>query len=260
MLVLVLGDTHGNTLAATQAVDYARDHGVKTIVQVGDFGLWDHMPNGVKFLDTLNERLRLRGVKMYVVGGNHENWDRWDWYTEHNPKDYHGFTYLRSHIRIAPKVHYWNWEGKRCLMVGGAVSVDKPWRVKGMSWWPGESLKWDEVQQATKVGPVDYFFTHDCSNRTPWKDRLKPDLDSQMHRQQIDTVLGATTPKVHFHGHMHTRYDWVNLTGNDKWTQTYGLECDGDWDNMGILNIRTGEFQFRSSLHHDPKALAVLEV
>ena len=249
MRFVVLGDTHGNTNAALQAVDWTRDRGMKIIVQVGDFGLWDHKKDGVKFLDTLNERLRLRGVKMHVVGGNHENWDRWEWYVANNPKDYHGFTYLRSHIRIAPKVHTWGWNGKKCLMVGGAVSIDKQWRKAGESWWANEVLTWDEVEAAKAVGPVDYLFTHDCSNRTPWRDRLKPDLDSMTHRQRIDDILKATTPKFHFHGHMHTKYDWQNLVGDDKWTQTYGLECDGDWNNMGIFNTDTGVFQFRGDVY-----------
>ena len=250
MRVLVLGDTHGNTKWALSAVDFARDHGIKIVVQCGDFGLWDHTEGGVKFLDVLNERLRLRGVKMYVVGGNHENWDRWDWYTANNPKDYHGFTYLRSHIRIAPKVHSWVWDGKKCLMVGGAVSIDKAWRKAGVSWWAGEQLTHDQVLEAQDKGKVDYLFTHDCSNMTPWKSRLKPDFESQMHRQNIDDVLKATRPSLHFHGHMHEKYDWVNRVGGDDWTQTYGLQCDGMFDSWGILNIHTGDFQWRSQIYH----------
>src|SRR5574338_68442 len=255
MRILILGDTHGNTQAATQAVDYARDNGMKIIVQCGDFGLWDHMKGGVKFLDTLNERLRLRGVKMYVVGGNHENWDRWEWYVNNNPKDYHGFTYLRSHIRIAPKVHAWGWNGKSCLMVGGAVSIDKPYRVAGKSWWPNEVLTWDEVERAKSFGKVDYLFTHDCSNRTTFYGRLKPEPDSQTHRQQIDSILAVVKPKVHFHGHMHTKYDWLNMVGDDIYTKTYGLECDGDWDNMGIFNVMTGDFKFRSTIFNEQQKI-----
>lgn len=254
--VLVLGDTHGNVNWATKAVRTAHRLGAKTIVQVGDFGLWDHKEDGVKFLDTLNQTLRHHGVKMRVVGGNHENWDRWDWYVENNPKDYHGFSFLRSHIRIAPKVHSWVWNGKRCLMVGGAVSIDKAWRKEGESWWAGEQLKDWQVDTAKVYTTTEYLFTHDCSNRTPWRSRLKPDLDSQMHRQKIDEVLSAVQPKVHFHGHMHEKYDWMNMVGDDKWTQTYGLECDGMYASWGLLDIDTGEFLWPNELKADPLELA----
>lgn len=249
--VMVLGDTHGNTLAATQAVDLAKDLGTKQIFQVGDFGLWDHKKEGVTFLDTLNERCRLRGVTMRVVGGNHENWDRWDWYTDNNPKDYHGFTYLRSHIRIAPKVLKFGWNGKRILFVGGAVSVDKAYRKPGTEWWAGEQLTDAQVYQAMQTGPADFLFTHDCSNATPFRGRLKPDLDSMAHRQKIDSVLRAVKPRYHFHGHMHTKYDWENLVGANAngdavYTQTYGLECDGHMNNMGLLDLDTGNFLWRA--------------
>lgn len=250
--VMVLGDVHGNTNFATAAVRGSKVLGIKRIVQLGDFGLWDHQKDGVKFLDTLNESLRHNGVKMYVVGGNHENWDRWNWYTEHNPKDFHGFTYLRSHIRIAPKVFSWTWDGKKCLMVGGAVSIDKAWRRKDVSWWPNEVLTWDEVESAMQFSGVDYMFTHDCSNMTPWKTRLKPDLDSQIHRQQMDKVLRSVKPKMHFHGHMHERYEWENMVGdhngNSVFTSTYGLECDGMYNSWGVLDIDTGEFNWRGKV------------
>lgn len=268
--ILVLGDTHGNTNAAVQAVKYARDHDTKLIVQVGDFGLWTHFQDGIKFVDTLNESLRHDGTNMYVIGGNHENWDHWNWHIGHGPRDYHGFTYLRSHIRIAPKVHYWNWNGKVCLGIGGAVSIDKEMRLanesstfagaakKGQGHLDGQQLLWWKDEQLTDKDlelvtdkKVDYVFSHDCSNSTPFRDRLKPDFESMMHRQRIDKALRKSRPDFHWHGHMHTKYNWQNLTGDDHYTQTYGLECDGDWDNMGILELETGEFKFRSDMDRE---------
>jgi predicted phosphodiesterase len=245
MKILVAGDWHGNTGHAMQMVREARKAGVKKIVQCGDFGLWDHLEDGVRFLDQLNEAARKEGVKIYAVGGNHENWDRWDWYVENNPKSYHGFAYLRSHVLLAPRVHYWGWEGKKFLMVAGAVSVDKQFRRPGHSWWANEATTDEHVAKVNDV-KVDYLFTHDCSNRTPFRGRMKPDLDSQYNRQQIDRVLAKARPEMHFHGHMHTRYVWENMVTDLDWTKTIGLDMDGTWDAWGILNIETGEFLFRN--------------
>jgi predicted phosphodiesterase len=243
--IMVCGDFHGNTNHAIQMVKEAKKAGVKKIIQCGDWGLWSHYEDGIKYLDQVNEACRRDGVKFYVVGGNHEHWDHWDWFVANMPKTYHGFAMVRSHINLAPRVHYWGWEGKKFLMVAGAVSVDKQWRVEGESWWRNEEIT-DEMVASIPETKVDYFISHDCSNRTPWKGRLKPDMDSLANRQRIDEILKKSQPEMHFHGHMHTRYVWENMTGDDHYTKTIGLDMDGEWDSWGILNIETGEFLFRN--------------
>jgi hypothetical protein len=114
-----------------------------------------------------------------------------------------------------------------------------------MSWWPQEQITDAEI--AGVRGPADYLFTHDCSNATPWRERLKPDFESQIHRQRIDTVLQEAKPKMHFHGHMHTKYDWHNRVGGDKWTHTFGLDMDGEFYCYGILDLETDTFAWRGN-------------
>jgi hypothetical protein len=252
MKIMVIGDLHGETPWATRIIKNARRHGAKKAIVVGDFGLWDHFEEGVRFLDSLNDSLRHDGVKLYAVGGNHENWVRWNWYVENNPQDQYGFTYLRSHIMLMPKVFQWDWEGKRFGSAGGAVSIDRDWRLarekesglgpNTLFWWDEQFTDKDLAEYPTRK--VDYLFTHDCSNSTPWRNRLKPDFESQMHRQRIDGVLKKARPEMHFHGHMHTKYDWMNLVGDNHWTQTYGLECNGMFWNWGILDTDSDEFEF----------------
>lgn len=244
--ILVLGDTHGQRGPAVKAVKKAANQQAGKIVQVGDFGLWTHFRDGVTFLDDLNEACRQFGIKFYAVGGNHENWDHWEWFIENNPRDKYGFAHVRSHIMLAPRTHFWKWDDKQMAAAGGAVSVDKGWRIleQGKNrtlWWDNEELT-DEHVEALPNQKVDYLFTHDCSNRTPFKARLKPDADSQIHRQRIDRVLDKLKPNLHFHGHMHEKYDWVNRVGADHWTQTYGLDRDGALWNHGVLDTQTDEF------------------
>lgn len=245
MKILVGGDWHGNTKHAIQMVKEAEKAGAKRILQVGDFGLWSHYEDGVKYLDQLNEACRKYGVKVYAVGGNHENWDHWDWHLANGPKSYHGFTFIRSHILLAPRIHVWDWEGKRFMMAGGAISVDKMYRKVGESYWMNEALT-DELVESVQPTKVDYFISHDCSNRTPFRGRLKPDFESELNRRRIDTILAKTSPELHFHGHMHTRYVWENMVNDYHWTKTIGLDMDGTWDSWGILDHETGEFLFRN--------------
>lgn len=246
MKILVAGDTHGEPKHSANLVKEAQRAGIERIVQVGDFGLWTHDKSGITYLDGLNEVCRKNGVTFYALGGNHENWDHWNWHLSNGPKDYYGFTYLRSHIRIAPRVHYFNWEGKLMLMVAGAVSVDRHLRrMDGTEWWPQEALT-DEELELVKSIKVDYLFTHDCSDKTPWHGRLKPDLDSKANRQRIDRVLHRSTPAMHFHGHMHAKYAWENLVADNVYTKTIGLDMNGEWYSWGTLDTETGEFLFRN--------------
>jgi hypothetical protein len=72
-------------------------------------------------------------------------------------------------------------------------------------------------------------------------------MDSERHRVQIDKVIAATKPRFHFHGHMHTKYDWVNTLShgdsafrNEPWdgpeTRTIGLEAFTDHNSWGVLD------------------------
>lgn len=252
---MVLGDMHGSTNSFKRALEMSKHHDYSKIVQVGDFGLWDHLAKGVAFLDDVNEQLRHYGRKVYAIGGNHENWDHWNWYTENLPKDGDGFIILRTHIMLAPRVHRWRWEGKHFLGVAGAASIDKDIRLMDekagapKQWWWQEEITDEEVDKITNFTGTDYLFTHDCSNNTPWGFQLVPDLNSQIHRQRIDRVLQKTLPAMHFHGHMHKKYEWENMIkrpdGDAHWTATFGLTCN-DWSNAwGILNLKTNKFRFQ---------------
>jgi hypothetical protein len=250
---MVLGDMHGSTHSVGRALEASKHHDYSKIVQVGDFGLWDHLAMGVKFLDDINVGLAKYGRKIYAVGGNHENWDHWNWYVENMPKDEYGFAIVRSHIMLAPRVHRWTWDGKNFLGVAGAASIDKDIRLMDENngspkqWWWQEQITDEEIDgiASSKVVQTDYLITHDCSNRTPWGFQLIPDFDSQIHRQRIDRVLERTEPGMHFHGHMHHKYDWSNRVSGDHWTQTYGLTCNDQSNVWGILDMESNEFRFQ---------------
>lgn len=260
--MLIAGDTHGDLKSIEHKIEMAVKHGVQRIVVLGDFGLWWGF-EGVDFLDTINAKLKAANRQLFAIPGNHENHELWDALYEHGPKS-HGWAYARTHVLLAPKVLDFVWGGKQFMVAGGAVSIDKDYRLKyerekgEKIWSPNEQLTDAQVDEilatrfnrlVSKSAPrVDYLLTHDCSDRTPWHGRLKPDIDSQIHRQRIDKVLGAVQPKVHFHGHMHTRYDWMNRVSGDDYTQTYGLECNRDVDSWGILDLDTDEFTFASDL------------
>jgi predicted phosphodiesterase len=261
MKIMLMGDTHGSVYSVSQKIQRARENGdISRLIILGDVGVWWGY-QGVKFLDDINEAARDNNVQIFCIGGNHENWDLWNSIIEMSRRSgamSKGWAYARTNVLLAPKVHKFVWGGKQFVVAGGAVSIDKDYRVeyerkKGTPIWsPGEQLTDAEVSliDSWRV-KADYLLTHDCSNRTPFRDRLKPDLDSQIHRQRIDRVLAATVPRKHFHGHMHTRYEWDNRISGDLYASTYGLECNDDYWSWGVLDTDKDTFVFRDGDYSD---------
>jgi Icc-related predicted phosphoesterase len=272
----LVGDTHGNTKSFVHILNEMGSRKITHVFVVGDFGLWTHFADGHEFLDDVNSAAEGNNLSVLAVGGNHENWDHWEWFCANMPT-HKGFAMVRRRVLLAPKVHDFRLANKQFVVAGGAVSIDKDSRLESERgvrdrwsgqvvkrgtgartlWWPNEELTDDDVRKIEQTSPkADILLTHDCSNFTNFQHRLKPDPASERHRQRIDKVIKATEPKVHFHGHMHTKYEWENTLSHgdsafrdEKWTgpvtKTYGLECDGDYNNWGILDTDTMEFAFR---------------
>jgi len=266
--IMLVGDTHGSIRSIKPKIERAADLGIQKILQVGDFGLWTHAFDGQVFLDEVQRLAAEAQLTVHAIGGNHENWDHWEWAVNNYPTS-NGWGMVRSRIALAPRVHHWTWNHKKFVSAGGAVSVDKEWRLQKEAgkfvditgqrhkatgprtlYWPNEEFTDNDVHKIRMLGKkADYLITHDCSNNTPWQARLKNDPDSERHRRRIDEVIRLTNPGLHFHGHMHTKYDWINFAGetNGKpiYVQTYGLENDQEFWSYGILDTDTDEFIWR---------------
>lgn len=237
---LIVGDVHGDLSFTSKMNAMAKANDIETILQVGDFGIWDHYADGVDFLDALNDEAERFGVQWFFVPGNHENYDRLEWYEANAEKTLSGFTKIRDNIFYTGKVNKWVWDGVVFKAVGGAHSIDKAWRTPLKSWWPQETLNDNEFAESEALGPTDVLLTHDCPTYAPFKHRLKNDPESHIHRQKIDEVVKHSQATVHFHGHMHDWYDYASPWGG----KIYGLECNDnamEWgsspQNCVILNV-----------------------
>lgn len=279
----LVGDTHGDIKDTVNVLNQMGRRKISHVFVVGDWGLWTHLADGQEFLDRVQVTASANNLTVFAVGGNHENWDHWNWFVENMPT-HKGFGMVRRRVLLAPKAHEFRLAGKQFVVAGGAVSIDKHYRLEQERgqymdstgrirrsgsgprtlWWPNEELTDKDVVKIQQTFPkADILLTHDCSNHTQFKGRLKPDADSERHRRRIDDVIRAVEPKAHFHGHMHTKYEWDNTLSygdsafrTEPWdgpvTKTYGLEANpnamhghatGDW--WGILETDTLEFAFR---------------
>jgi hypothetical protein len=117
---------------------------------------------------------------------------------------------------LLPDYHAETFNGERFLFVGGAVSIDRLYRVEGRSYWPNEVFVYDE----SKVTPCDVLITHsappwigpfDKEGLSSWceKDKTLWDL---CYRERVDhdKLIQACGAKRHYCGHFHA-YHWVDF-------------------------------------------------
>jgi predicted phosphodiesterase len=267
--VYVLGDTHGNTNSATGAIGRAKARGADMIVQVGDFGYWEHTRGGVDYLDSVSKCAVKNDVPFVWLDGNHEN------HTllratygpggdKHKPTP-EGFWEIRPNLFYSPRANVWDVDGFKFMTVGGAVSIDKTYRLAvengvacpeygyfpepggykrgtgvGTQWWPEENITDAEVELAKSRGQVDVLFTHDTITAANFGQRLKLDIDSHINRQKINQIVEACRPSFMFHGHYHTMMESEFMHEDGSVTEIWGVECDGMSKNW--LMFDTADF------------------
>lgn len=136
MRVLLLGDTHGNAYWFKQACRKAQFLGCEVILQLGDFGYWEHIDDD-DFLGKCSKYLEKYERYCVWLDGNHENhpllWEKYGPpdikyattqeiasstleelnsglnYDPGQPKDWWK---IREHLYYLPRGARWTWPGK----------------------------------------------------------------------------------------------------------------------------------------------------
>ncbi len=241
--LLVAGDWHGDTNHAYHVLVTASKRDCSAVMQVGDFGYWEHSQDGEKFLKNVSRQSVMQGVPVYFIDGNHENHtmlrEKYGPTNEQHETTPEGFWVIRDNVFYIPRGIVWEWSGRRFMGLGGAYSVDRDWRImqelkkrKPLTlWWPEEELTDDEVAAAVKAGEggIDVIFTHDKprGSTPPWDRKDLPECWPNQDR--VLEVVKAVQPRLLFHGHLHVRYDdEIRIGDDDKWLKVVGLNCNPD--------------------------------
>jgi len=93
---------------------------------------------------------------LYFIDGNHESFD-----ILNSLPTYNGEGVLSEHIRWLKRGTVKDFNGKKCLCIGGADSVDKFRRIKHLSWWEDEQITQEDIDRCP-IGTYDYVFSHAC--------------------------------------------------------------------------------------------------
>ncbi|MHA7191127.1 metallophosphoesterase family protein [Arthrobacter sp. MDT2-16] len=204
--IAVAGDWHGHLGFAQAVVKSAAREGVKTLIQVGDFGLdWPGAMRG-RFEQRLNRLLVDLEMELLVSAGNHDNMS----VISALPVTDEGLIRWRSNISVLPKGGRTVIEGLRIGGLGGALSVDGRFRIPGKDWWPEEEEPTrDQAEALVAGGSVDVLIAHDAPMGTPVRSSLELSAELVEQANQTRTLLREVVDRLApahvFCGHWHQR-------------------------------------------------------
>mgnify|MGYP003426268537 CR=1 FL=1 len=209
--MLIVGDTHGDTVNLPALLDYCWDQGCSNIVQLGD---WGYVWPGKFRQSEVSVLLQNRGIHMYFIDGNHDHHP----YLRLLPNSLNN---VAPNITYLPRGSYCTIEGSRFASLGGAASIDYATRIEGREYWRDlECVNQNDVDKLEEG--ADILLLHDSPDYMPefplvddTTFNLRVDNNKALISQAIETVR----PELIFHGHMHLksfrRYKGIPVKGLD---------------------------------------------
>lgn len=210
--VILQGDTH-NTSIIHDTISLRIPEGWDYI-QIGDGGWGFGNPsyaidNAKSWLDKINKLCQKVNVNCYLVRGNHDNPVVWS-----IPTVYSNVILVQDgDIGVFPN-------GKKVLLVGGGVSVDRYSRKEGIDYWKDEITSDFEIPEE-----CDFMFSHDCPSlfnhdtdslvkSFGWYVERDPTLldECRLQREKLDSIVLQSKVKKILYGHYHNN---ITQTIND---------------------------------------------
>lgn len=221
-MIFVTGDTH-RLMDFAKLLWLAREKPDLTkadyVIIAGDFGaVWSET--------TLEKDLKPYSdlpFTVLFVDGNHDNFDLLNAYPIEvwNGGKVH---IIKPDIIHLMRGQVFEIEGKTIFTFGGATSLDKGFRKKGVSWWAQERPTYEELDEGMANlkrynNKVDYIVTHACGERALMYPPLRTrTLQMQVYpeNQLLSNFEDVVQYRHWYFGHYHMDGDL-----NDKMTVLY---------------------------------------
>ena len=233
--IFVKGDFHGQFSGLKDFCKKAETTTEDILVVLGDFGV--NYGLGVDDF-YLKRSLAKLPITLVAVHGNHEE----------RPSRVRGYRKIDSPFGLGKMWHdpqfpnqYFFDNGahtiydKTILVLGGAYSVDKQYRLmSGQKWFPSEQLTMDEkwnLQQTTYNGKYDYVLSHTCPTNYIPRDKFLPMINQEEVDRSTEDFLQTIHDQITYDkwycGHWHTDriVDKIRFVFHDY------LEVGNDYSN-----------------------------
>lgn len=233
-MIYLTGDIHGDITRLTPTHFPESDMMTENdyVIQLGDFGCFWRNPPSQEEIDSIEFFSKQRFITCFL-DGNHENFPLINSYPvvdfcggkahKINEKLYH---LMRGNVYTI--------NGLKFFVFGGGLSVDKKYRIPGVSWWKEEYPSLDEEEHAlmtleqhnfkvdyvlTHVAPssiVDYMIQYNIFSTFERCDSKANDYVSKF----LEHIFNKLEFKHWYFGHYHT-----DFKVNDKFTVMYYKKC-----------------------------------
>lgn len=212
----ITGDTHGNFNRIDYFCQRFETSKEDILCILGDAGI-NYYLNKKDYM--LKQVLQDMPITFFCIHGNHE--ERPFNISTYITKEWNGGTVYYEeefpNILFAKDGEIYNINGKSILVIGGAYSVDKEYRLlKGWSWFKDEQPNKEIVKyiekQITKQRHFDIVLTHTCPIKTEPRHMFLPFID----QSKVDKTTGLLLQRI---------ADWITF---DNW---YFGHFHGHWDN-----------------------------
>ncbi|MDR2547665.1 MAG: metallophosphoesterase [Lachnospiraceae bacterium] len=177
-MIFITGDTHRDFVRVEQFCKRMKTTKEDILVILGDAGInyFDKMnyhENDPRSDYGLKKRLSKLPITLFLVRGNHE-------VRPTNIETYQEINWCGANVYqeaefpallFAKDGEIYELAGKNCLVIGGAFSIDKEWRLNhGYRWWEDEQLSAAEKTTVEKSlaavkWQVDIVLSHTCPHK-----------------------------------------------------------------------------------------------
>lgn len=239
-LVGLAGDWHGNGRWAVSVIEFFAGKDIKTIYQLGDFGIWPG-PDGKAYLDEVIEACKSNGVTLWITPGNHEDWTQIEDENWTDRQVLAGGEEDGWEVALLPRGYTWELDGRSFISLGGAPSIDFQWRSEGKSWWPEEAIREEHLDRLVQA---DVMLAHDApdgstqqvqdiisDNPMGWSETgLNYCAEG---RELMNRAVEIVQPKLFAHGHYHVFGYRKDKETGQVWL---ALSPDGVGGSIAILD------------------------
>lgn len=195
--IYIIGDHHGNY---NRVFYKLYKHSIKDciLIHVGDGGEgFKSREQELKTFNILNAEFESLGIEYMSIRGNHSD-----------PAYFDGSINL-SHFKLLPDYTRQVINGEEFLFVGGAISIDRIFRIPNQSYWYDEPF----VLKPELAGKCDVLITHSApiwlgdytKDGIAWRCETDKDLwdDCVKERIAIDELTKLCKPTTLYCGHFH---------------------------------------------------------